>query len=161
MEFAYNNHHHPSIGMSPFRANYGYNMTLTGEGPTRGQDIPLQLAQLTHLHTKCKTWIEQAHKKQEKQYASRTVDYPQLCEGDRVWISLKDLLTDRPSPKLKVLRYGPFPITKVMGPLTYQIQLPDGWKTHNVFHQAKLTPVEEDCALQLYNPTTNPTHATT
>jgi transposase InsO family protein len=33
-EFAYNNHHHSSIGMSPFRANNGYNMTLTGEGPT-------------------------------------------------------------------------------------------------------------------------------
>jgi transposase InsO family protein len=43
-EFAYNNHTHPTIGMSPFRANYGYDMTLTGEGPTRGQDIPLRLA---------------------------------------------------------------------------------------------------------------------
>jgi len=40
-EFAYNNHHHPSIGMSPFKANNGYDMTLMGEGLTQGKDIPL------------------------------------------------------------------------------------------------------------------------
>jgi hypothetical protein len=33
-EFAYNNHMHPSIGMSPFKANTGYDMTPTGSGPT-------------------------------------------------------------------------------------------------------------------------------
>jgi hypothetical protein len=33
-EFTYNNHFHPTIGMSPFRANMGYNMSLTGEGQT-------------------------------------------------------------------------------------------------------------------------------
>jgi transposase InsO family protein len=40
-EFTYNNHLHPSIGMSPFKVNNGYDMTLTGSGPTHGQDIPL------------------------------------------------------------------------------------------------------------------------
>jgi hypothetical protein len=29
VEFAYNNHHHPSIDMTPFFANYGYHPTLT------------------------------------------------------------------------------------------------------------------------------------
>jgi len=33
-EFTYNNHSHPSIGMSPFKANNGYDMTLTGDSPT-------------------------------------------------------------------------------------------------------------------------------
>jgi hypothetical protein len=61
-EFAYNNHHHPLIGMSPFRANTGYDMTLTGEGPTQGRDTPLRLALLTRLHTQCKLWLEQAQK---------------------------------------------------------------------------------------------------
>jgi transposase InsO family protein len=30
MEFAHNNHFHPSIGMSPVMANYEYDMSLTG-----------------------------------------------------------------------------------------------------------------------------------
>ena len=29
VEFAYNNHHHPLINMTPFFANYGYHLTLT------------------------------------------------------------------------------------------------------------------------------------
>ena len=39
-EFAYNNHHHPSIRMSPFKANFGYDMTLTPTGDTQGMDYP-------------------------------------------------------------------------------------------------------------------------
>jgi hypothetical protein len=113
--------------MSPFKANYGYNMTLTREGPTRGQDIPLRLAHLTRLHTRCKLWLDQAHRKQELQYNRRTHDTPPLKEGDRVWISSRDLLTNRLSPKLEVLRYGPFPVRQVTGPLTYQVKLPNGW----------------------------------
>jgi len=53
MEFAYNNHAHLSIGMSPFKANVGYDLTLTGEGPTPGRNTPLQLALLTKLHKWC------------------------------------------------------------------------------------------------------------
>ena len=49
-EFAYNNHYHPSIGMSPFKANVGYDMMLTGEGSTQGQDTPLQLNLINTLH---------------------------------------------------------------------------------------------------------------
>jgi transposase InsO family protein len=159
-EFAYNNHHHPSIGMSPFKANYGYDMTLTGEGPTRGRDVPLRLAHLTRLHARCKLWLAQTHKKQELQYGRRTRDTPPLKEGDKVWISSRDLLTDRPSPKLEVLRYSPFPVKKVTGPLTYQINLPTGWQTHDVFHRSKLTLATEPAAEHIRNPVTNPTLAT-
>ena len=159
-EFAYNNHHHPSIGMSPFKANVGYDMTLTGEGNTRGQDTPLRLSLIKKLHQRCKDWLERAHRKQEEQYAKRTRETPPLEVGTRVWISSRDLLTDRPSPKLEVLRYGPFPIREVMGPLTYCITLPEGWKTHNVFHRSKLHPVTEDPIARTHNPVTNPNHVT-
>src|SRR5258706_1698259 len=140
-EFAYNNHHHPSIGMSPFKANVGYDMTLTGEGPTRGSNAPLRLALLQRLHTRCKLWLEQAQKRQATQYNKRRKDTPTLKEGDRVWLDTKDLATDRPSPKLEALRWGPFTINKVMGPLTYRLTLPKDWKINPVFHRSKIHPV--------------------
>jgi transposase InsO family protein len=37
-EFAYNNHHHPSIDSTPFFANYGYHPTLTNV-PKRGANL--------------------------------------------------------------------------------------------------------------------------
>jgi len=143
-EFAYNNHHHPSIGMSPFRANNGYDMTLTGEGPTQGRDIPLRLATLSRLHTRCKLWLEQAQKRQTVQYNKKKRDTPPLNVGDRVWLDSTDLVTDRPSPKLEALRFGPFKIEQVMGPVTYRLEVPPTWKVNKVFHRSKLFPVIED-----------------
>ena len=155
-EFAYNNHFHPSIGMSPFRANVGYDMTLTGEGPTRGKDTPLRLALLHKLHMRCKMWLEQAQKKQTHQYNKRRMDTPPLKEGDQVWLDSTDLVTDRPSPKLEALRYGPFNIDKVMGPLTYRLDLPSQWRVNKVFHRSKLHPVSKDEIQGRQNRTTNP-----
>ena len=158
-KFAYNNHSHPTIGMTPFRANYGYDLALTGEGPTRGADIPLRLNILTRLHEQCKEWILSAQKKQETQYAKRVRDAPPLKVDDLVWISSKDLLTDRPLAKLEALRYGPYPIVEVRGPLMYRVKLPEGWRVHNTFHRSKLTPASKDDWNRTTNPVTNPDHS--
>jgi len=105
-------------------------MTLTGEGPTQGRDIPLRLNLLTRLHKKCKLWLDQAQKKQMVQYNKKHAEVPLLNENDLVWLDSKDLATDWPSPKLEALRFGPFRIEEVMGPLTYKLELPDTWKVN-------------------------------
>jgi hypothetical protein len=64
-EFAYNNHHHPSIGMAPFKANNGCNMTITGSGPTHRHNIPLCLALLKKLHEQCQLWLNKAQEQQK------------------------------------------------------------------------------------------------
>ena len=35
-------------------------------------------------------------------------------------------------------REGPFEIEEVLGPVTYQLKLPESWKIHNVFHTTLL-----------------------
>ena len=42
------------------------------------------------------------------------------------------------------MQEGPFTITKVMGPLTYQLKLPKTWKVHNIFHANLLSPYKEN-----------------
>jgi hypothetical protein len=39
---------------------------------------------------------------------------------------------------------GTFKINKVLGPVTYQLKLPQSWKIHNVFHAALLRPYIEN-----------------
>ena len=63
--------------------------------------------------------------------------------GDKVWLEGCNLKSDRPSIKLSAKRYGPFKITKVLSPITYQLQLPLSWKIHDVFHVDLLTPYKE------------------
>jgi len=69
-------------------------------------------------------------------------------------------VTDRPSPKLEVLRFGPFKVEHVTGPLTYQLEVPKDWKVNRVFHRSKLHPVAEDHIPERENPITLPTNVT-
>jgi Chromo (CHRromatin Organisation MOdifier) domain len=41
---------------------------------------------------------------------------------------------------LDAKRYGPFPITKEISPVVFQLTLPPQWHIHNMFHASLLTP---------------------
>ena len=61
----------------------------------------------------------------------------------QVWLEGKNIKTMQPTTKLRALQYGPFKITNKLGPVTYQLMLPAGWKIHNVFHASLLLPYKE------------------
>jgi hypothetical protein len=63
-----------------------------------------------------------------------------LAVGDLVLLEAKGLETMHPSKKLDDKRYGPFPITEIVGIQSYRLRLPSSWKIHDVFHTSKLTP---------------------
>jgi hypothetical protein len=46
--------------------------------------------------------------------------------------------------KIAPKREGPFKIDEVLGPVTYQLKLPESWRIHNVFHAALLRPYIEN-----------------
>jgi len=48
-----------------------------------------------------------------------------------------------PTAKLQLKRYGPFKVIEVIGPTTYQLELPAQWKVHNAFHGSLLLPYHE------------------
>ena len=46
--------------------------------------------------------------------------------------------------KMKPKREGPFPITDVLGLVTYRLKLPASWRIHDVFHARLLRPYKEN-----------------
>ncbi len=60
-----------------------------------------------------------------------------------MWLEGRKIHTSHPTAKLAPKRYGPFPITKVLGPVTYQLCLSEQWSIHPVFHVDLLTPHKE------------------
>jgi hypothetical protein len=42
--------------------------------------------------------------------------------------------------KIALKQEGPFEIDEVLGPVTYQLKLPESWRIHNVFHATLLRP---------------------
>jgi Chromo (CHRromatin Organisation MOdifier) domain len=63
--------------------------------------------------------------------------------GDMVWLEGTNLKLTHPKSKLDAKRYGPFPITKEISPVVFQLTLPLQWCIHNMFHASLLTPYKE------------------
>jgi Chromo (CHRromatin Organisation MOdifier) domain len=63
--------------------------------------------------------------------------------GDKVWLKGANLKLTHPKAKLDAKRYGPFPITKEISPVVFQLALPPQWRIHNVFHASLLMPYKE------------------
>ena len=63
-------------------------------------------------------------------------------QGQKVWLDTRHMKTSY-YKKMGPKREGPFEIEEVMGPVTYQLKLPQGWKVHNVFHATLLKPYTE------------------
>ena len=61
---------------------------------------------------------------------------------DRVWLDTRNLKTNH-HKKITPKWEGPFEITDIMGPVTYQLNLPESWRFHNVFHVSLLRQYKE------------------
>ena len=60
-----------------------------------------------------------------------------------VWLDMRHLKTNY-HKKMAPKREGPFDIEDVLGPVTYQLKLPESWKIHKVFHATLLRPYREN-----------------
>ena len=60
-----------------------------------------------------------------------------------VWLDTRHLKTNY-HKKMAPKREGPFKIEEVLGPVTYQLKLPESWKIHKVFHATLLRPYKEN-----------------
>ena len=143
-EFAYNNHHHPSIGLTPFYANYGYHPVYTDRAtPEQVRTLPERLQHVHEVHAHCQLAIEKAQQVY-KQYADRHRQDLEFAIGDQVWLEAYNLSTDAPSKKLAAKRLGPYSILEKVGNTSYRIDIPITWRVHNVFHASLLLRTKED-----------------
>ena len=77
-----------------------------------------------------------------EEYANRYRDVaPNYRIGDKVWLDLRNISTDRPSKKLDY-RYAKYTILEKVGSHAYRLNT--GGKIHDVFHTALLRPASEN-----------------
>ncbi len=63
--------------------------------------------------------------------------------GDKVWLSTRNITTDRPSTKLDHKTLGLFEVIGNKG-VSVELQLPQSMKIHNVFHPNQLQKASTD-----------------
>jgi hypothetical protein len=66
---------------------------------------------------------------------------PSFRVGDKVWLNLKNIRTDRTTKKLDA-KHAKFTVTEVIGSHSYRLDTPPG--IHNVFHSQLLRPASSD-----------------
>ena len=67
-----------------------------------------------------------------------------FMKGEKVWLEAQNLKRSITDLKFTPKREGPFAITKVLSPISYQLRLPKTWKIHPVFHATLLLPYREN-----------------
>jgi hypothetical protein len=139
-EFAHNSWKNETTHYSPFKMLMGYEPRA--EISDTSTPIPiLELRQETwkRVRKEAEKHIIQA----QQRWAQSKKEGRTFKEGDYVWLEGHNLHLDVPSTKLAPKRHGPFPIKRVLSPITYQLTLPGTWKIHDVFHVDLLTPYIE------------------
>jgi hypothetical protein len=143
-EFMYNNHFHPSIQTTPFYANYGYHPVYTDRAsPEQILETPLRIQHIYEVQAWCQLALEKAQGVY-KRYADQHQQDLSFVVGDCVWLEAYNLSTDAPSKKLAAKCLGPYTIMELVGPSSYHLDIPIGWRLHNVFHGGLLSRTRDD-----------------
>jgi hypothetical protein len=142
-EFAHNNAQSNATGCSLFQIVYGQSLVISPSlEPTGTPVADNQAWELTEVIAEVKAtlqWTQECYRRADKGNSM-----PKFQVGDKVWLLGSHIRSQRPNKTLDNKRYGPFPVTEIIGSHTYWLGLPETMKIHDVFHANLLSPVKED-----------------
>ncbi len=133
-----------STGLSPFECSLGYQPPLF---PSMESEVavPSAHAFVQRCH---RTWtraretlirVGAGTKAKADRHRSRP---PVYVVGQKVWLSTKNIPLRSVCNKLAPKFIGPFPVTKIISPVTVRLKLPPAdRRIHPVFHVSKIEPV--------------------
>jgi len=149
-----------STKASPFEINYGFSPLTEWSGIVSDNkgihpDSELVVKNWEGTWQEIRETIQQAQESQRKwhnqkrQPAPEYVTLEDVTQGrakkvDRVMLNCKNLRTKRPMEKLDNKMFGPFVVKRKVGSRAYEIELPERWDIHPVFHVSLLEPYHED-----------------
>ena len=141
LEFTHNNRRHADRPKAPFKLMFGSSPIAIPQSfentkfPTieeKMNGLIKNREEALAAHELARTWMTER----------RRTTFTPFKKGDKVWLVTRNVKTNH-HKKIAPKREGPFEIVKVLGPVTYQLKLPETWKIHNVFHAALLRQYRE------------------
>jgi hypothetical protein len=145
-EFCHNQRSHSTTGTAPFHLMMGYDPKAvpTAFEETKVPAVEDRLKELEQARIEALAAHDLARIKMQERIKGTSPHA--FKKGDKVWLDARYLNRQYESRKLSPKKEGPFTISDVKGPLTYQLSLPDRWKIHPVFHITLLSPYRENAA---------------
>lgn len=161
VEFAINNSVNESIGTTPFRLNSVFeprvplDLVFKNRKDPVSARCPSSQAYADEMHGRIKRAKEclKAARDRQRKYADakrRPVEYK---EGQLVMLNTKHINFKGPNCKKLLPKWiGPFPIKALKGPVAAQLDLPDGYRIHDVFHVSLLKHYKDRKSGGTYQP---------
>ena len=147
-EFSYNNTMSTATKTSPFFANKGFHprMEYLIDPSSNVPAVSNHIQVLNDLLPVLKEELNLAQVRMKTNADKSRKDHP-FKVGDHAWLLTRNIKSLRPSSKLDHKRLGPFPITKKINDVTFELDLPDSYRIANCFHCSLLEPVSEEYLL--------------
>lgn len=150
VQLALNGRNSSTTGVSPFLLSHGYPLRTIDpltevighanpKSPIqKGEEIVTKIKAITEW---AQSEMANAQQDQEQQANRHRNVAPAYKVGDKVYLSLRNIRTNRSSKKLEN-RSAKFTVVEIISPLSYRLDTPPG--IHNVFHVDLLRPAADD-----------------
>jgi Chromo (CHRromatin Organisation MOdifier) domain len=142
LEFTHNNRRHADRTHTSFEL-------MNGEAPVaipttfKNTKFPSVAEKIKNLVTSREEALA-THELARSRMAERIKSsFTPFKKGQMVWLDSRHPKTNY-HKKMAPKREGPFEIEEVLGPVTYQLKLPESWRIHKVFHAVLLRPYQEN-----------------
>ena len=145
VEYAHNSLPTSTTGLSPFHCALGYQPPLfpDNEGEVSVPSAYAMVRRCRRIWAAARQVLIHQGDRVKRTADRRRCPAPCYQQGQRVWLSAKDLNLKVPSKNLAPRFVGPFPITKIIGPAAVRLRLPRSLRVHPTFHVSKVKPVKE------------------
>lgn len=149
-ELAINNRSPSSTKVSPFFLSHGFHLEpieiISEPTQTDNADNPVArgerlVAKLKDAREFSQAAIAVAQQEQERYANGNRAPAHRFRAGDKVWLHLGNIKTNRPSKKFDWI-HAKYEIIEPVGSHAYRLNTPSG--IHNVFHVSLLQPVSQD-----------------
>ena len=145
-EFAINNAWQESVRNTPFFLNTGQH-PLTPASADLDVKAPAAKAFTEDLQAAAElakaSW--QSAQDRQAEYANQKRREVTYQVGDEVLLSTKNIRLKNPGAKKLLPKWiGPYKVTRQIGPVAYELELPENLKLHDVFHVSLLHPYLSD-----------------
>jgi len=116
VQYQLNSHVLNTTHFTPFKVWMGYiPCSHQPDRPSRMPEVQKQKEQLLEVRKQAQESMIRA----QQSWAKEKRPHKPYVKGEKVWLEGKNLRTSHPSTKLRPKRFGPFKVTKVLGPTTY------------------------------------------